>query len=72
MKIDTIDPQHYRHIEPIKNISKVPRPKVAYLHSDIDTLDRSDILDDLRQGEYDVLVGINLLREGLEIGRAHV
>ncbi len=67
MKIDTIDPQHYRHIEPIKNISKVPRPKVAYLHSDIDTLDRSDILDDLRQGEYDVLVGINLLREGLDL-----
>ena len=42
-------------------------PKVAYLHSDIDTLDRSDILDDLRKGEYDVLVGINLLREGLDL-----
>lgn len=41
--------------------------KVAYLHSDIDTLDRSDILRDLRLGTYDVLVGINLLREGLDL-----
>ncbi len=42
-------------------------PKVAYLHSDIDTLDRSEILTDLRTGVYDVLVGINLLREGLDL-----
>jgi excinuclease ABC subunit B len=42
-------------------------PKVAYLHSDIETLERSDILDDLRRGVYDVLVGINLLREGLDL-----
>jgi len=41
--------------------------KVTYLHSDIDTLERTDILDDLRKGEYDVLVGINLLREGLDL-----
>jgi excinuclease ABC subunit B len=41
--------------------------KVAYLHSDIDTLDRTDILRDLRLGTYDVLVGINLLREGLDL-----
>ncbi|MDD5731722.1 MAG: excinuclease ABC subunit UvrB [Patescibacteria group bacterium] len=41
--------------------------KVAYLHSDIDTLDRLDILRDLRAGVYDVLVGINLLREGLDL-----
>lgn len=41
--------------------------KVAYLHSDIETLERSDILDDLRKGSYDVLVGINLLREGLDL-----
>ncbi len=41
--------------------------KVAYLHSDIDTLQRSKILDDLRSGNYDVLVGINLLREGLDL-----
>jgi excinuclease ABC subunit B len=41
--------------------------KVAYLHSDVDTLDRTDILRDLRLGTYDVLVGINLLREGLDL-----
>jgi excinuclease ABC subunit B len=42
-------------------------PKVAYLHSDVETLERSDILADLRRGEYDVVVGINLLREGLDL-----
>ena len=41
--------------------------KVRYLHSDIDTLERVEILRDLRFGEFDVLVGINLLREGLDI-----
>lgn len=41
--------------------------KVHYLHSEILTLDRTDILDDLRLGNYDVLVGINLLREGLDL-----
>lgn len=41
--------------------------KVNYLHSDIDTLERTDILRDLRLGVYDVLVGINLLREGLDL-----
>jgi excinuclease ABC subunit B len=41
--------------------------KVTYLHSDIATLERTDILDRLRNGEYDVLVGINLLREGLDL-----
>ncbi|MDR1032393.1 MAG: excinuclease ABC subunit UvrB [Candidatus Nomurabacteria bacterium] len=41
--------------------------KTAYLHSDVDTLERSDILRDLREGVYDVLVGINLLREGLDL-----
>jgi excinuclease ABC subunit B len=41
--------------------------KVAYLHSDVDTLDRTDILRDLRLGVYDVLVGIILLREGLDL-----
>jgi excinuclease ABC subunit B len=41
--------------------------KVTYLHSDVDTLDRTDILRDLRLGTYDVLVGINLLREGLDL-----
>jgi excinuclease ABC subunit B len=41
--------------------------KVAYLHSDIDTLERIIILEKLRKGEFDVLVGINLLREGLDL-----
>ena len=41
--------------------------KVRYLHSDIDTLERVQILRDLRRGEFDVLVGINLLREGLDL-----
>ena len=41
--------------------------KVRYLHSDIDTLERMEIIRDLRIGEFDVLVGINLLREGLDL-----
>ena len=41
--------------------------KVSYLHSDIATLERQDVLDKLRLGEYDVIVGINLLREGLDL-----
>ena len=47
--------------------SKKTGLKVQYLHSGVDTLDRSDILEDLRKGKYDVLVGINLLREGLDL-----
>lgn len=41
--------------------------KTAYIHSDVGTLERSDILRELREGVYDVLVGINLLREGLDL-----
>ena len=41
--------------------------RVRYLHSEIDTIERSQILRDLRLGEFDVLVGINLLREGLDL-----
>lgn len=41
--------------------------KVRYLHSEIDTLERIDIIDDLRRGEFDCLVGVNLLREGLDL-----
>jgi len=41
--------------------------KTRYIHSDVDTLDRIQILEDLRKGEFDVLVGINLLREGLDL-----
>jgi excinuclease ABC subunit B len=40
---------------------------VQYLHSDVLTLERTSILDDLRRGKYDVIVGINLLREGLDL-----
>lgn len=41
--------------------------KSAYIHSDVETLDRVEILSDLRRGKYDVLIGINLLREGLDL-----
>src|SRR6202008_5019019 len=41
--------------------------KATYLHSDIDTIERIQIISDLRKGMFDVLVGINLLREGLDI-----
>lgn len=41
--------------------------KVTYMHSDVETIERMEIIRDLRKGEYDVLVGINLLREGLDI-----
>ena len=41
--------------------------RVRYLHSDIDSLERHELLRDLRQGAYDVLIGINLLREGLDL-----
>lgn len=52
----------------LSNPAKTPIPfKVAYLHADIATLERSSILDNLRTGSYDVLIGINLLREGLDL-----
>ena len=41
--------------------------KCRYIHSDIETLDRVEIMEGLRKGEFDVLVGINLLREGLDL-----
>ncbi|WP_415954022.1 excinuclease ABC subunit UvrB [Methanobrevibacter woesei] len=41
--------------------------KVRYMHSEIDTLERTEIVDDLRRGTFDVLVGVNLLREGLDL-----
>jgi len=69
MEIDKIDPTFFTRSQ-IKDVLswKDPAfPKVAYLHSDVETLERSDILDDLRRGEYDVVVGINLLREGLDL-----
>lgn len=56
-----------RMAEELATYLKEKEIKVTYLHSDINTLERTDILDDLRKGEYDVLVGINLLREGLDL-----
>ena len=53
--------------EDLTNYLKEIGIKVNYLHSDIDTLERIEILRDLRLGKFDVLVGINLLREGLDI-----
>ena len=46
--------------------------RVRYLHSDIDTVERTEIIRDLRRGEFDVLVGINLLREGLDLSLIHI
>jgi len=56
-----------RMAEELSSYLEEQNVKVAYLHSDIQTLERQDILDKLRKGEYDVLIGINLLREGLDL-----
>ena len=56
-----------RMAEELSNYLEEKGLKVQYLHSEVLTLDRMDILDDLRLGNYDVLVGINLLREGLDL-----
>ena len=56
-----------RMSEELTNYLKELDIKVAYLHSEIKSLERLQIIHDLRQGKYDVLVGINLLREGLDI-----
>ena len=53
--------------EDLTNYLKEIGMKIKYLHSDIDTLERTEIIRDLRLGKFDVLVGINLLREGLDI-----
>ncbi|MBC7836799.1 excinuclease ABC subunit UvrB [Acetobacteraceae bacterium] len=53
--------------EDLAEFLKDRKLKAAYLHSDVETLDRITILTDLRKGEYDVLVGVNLLREGLDL-----
>lgn len=53
--------------ESLTNYLSEKKIKVKYLHSDIDTLDRVDIINGLRKGDFDVLIGINLLREGLDI-----
>ena len=56
-----------RMAEDLTDFLKEAGIKVRYLHSDIDTLERMAIIRDLRQGVFDVLVGINLLREGLDL-----
>ncbi|MBU4098944.1 excinuclease ABC subunit UvrB [Patescibacteria group bacterium] len=56
-----------RMAEELSNYLEEKNIKVTYLHSDIATLDRQVVLDNLRQGETDVVVGINLLREGLDL-----
>ena len=53
--------------ESLTEYLKEHKIKVRYLHSDIDTMERIDIITDLRKGEFDVLCGINLLREGLDL-----
>ncbi|MFT6628993.1 MAG: excinuclease ABC subunit B, partial [Flavobacteriales bacterium] len=56
-----------RMAEDLTDYLRELRIKVKYLHSDIETLERSAIIRDLRRGEFDVLIGINLLREGLDM-----
>ena len=56
-----------RMAEELNDYLKKLRIRCAYIHSDVDTLDRIQILDDLRAGIYDVLIGVNLLREGLDL-----
>lgn len=56
-----------RMAESLTAYLKEHKIKVSYMHSDIDTLERVDIISSLRRGEIDVLVGINLLREGLDL-----
>ncbi len=56
-----------RMAEELTNYLKELNIKVAYLHSEVKTLERMQIIHDVRSGKYDVLVGINLLREGLDI-----
>ncbi|EQF85177.1 excinuclease ABC subunit B [Clostridioides difficile 655] len=58
--------------EDLTNYLKEIGIKVKYLHSDIVTLERTEIIRDLRLGKFDVLVGINLLREGLDIQKFHL
>lgn len=56
-----------RMAEDLSKYLEERKVKVNYLHSEVDTLERTDILQDLRRGEYDVIVGVNLLREGIDL-----
>ncbi|NTU46750.1 excinuclease ABC subunit UvrB [Candidatus Roizmanbacteria bacterium] len=53
--------------EDLTEYLKEKQIRAAYLHSDVHTLERSDVLDNLRKNQYDVLIGVNLLREGLDL-----
>jgi excinuclease ABC subunit B len=56
-----------RIAEDLTDYLKEKKIRAEYLHSEVHTLERSDVLDNLRKGEFDVLIGINLLREGLDL-----
>jgi excinuclease ABC subunit B len=56
-----------RMAEELSSFLEEQQVKVTYLHSDIETLERQNVLENLRRGEFDVIVGINLLREGLDL-----
>lgn len=56
-----------KNAEDLSEYLKEKKIKAEYLHSDIKTLERSNVLDNLRKGEFDVLIGVNLLREGLDL-----
>ena len=60
-----------RMAEDLTDYMKEAGIRVRYLHSDIDTLERTEIIRDMRLDVFDVLVGINLLREGLDIRKSH-
>src|SRR5207253_8399744 len=58
---------HNKMADDLTDYLKERKAKVRYLHSDIDTIERIKILTEFRRGTYDVVVGINLLREGLDL-----
>lgn len=58
--------------EDLTEFLKEKKIRASYLHSDVHTLERSDILDNLRKNEFDVLIGVNLLREGLDLPEVYL
>jgi excinuclease ABC subunit B len=58
--------------EDLSTFLKEKGVRASYLHSDVHTLERSDVLDNLRKGEFDVLIGVNLLREGLDLPEVYL
>ena len=59
-----------RNAEDLTNYLKEQNFKAEYMHSDVDTIDRIKLIRSLRMGEIDIIIGINLLREGLDIPEA--